>query len=333
MGMKIGIVIPYFGKFPSFFRWWYESAAANSEIDFHLVTDQELGLKPCANIFLHQMSFDVLCKKLDELLGAKYFKNPYKLCDFKPAYGYLFNDIVSDYDYWGYADLDLVFGDVTKFIKKTGVFGVYDKILDLGHLSFYRNLMEINMMFRRVDNNRNIWPYIRDSEIIWVCDENYNKNMNGVNGKLLDNKFRLYSERDCFSDVHPGYLGFYDMNNASFSNCFFWSFAGRLHRASFVNNNFVETEIVYAHFQKREVSVVDCPDGLRIFLPHHWPECSSYNEAVDCLVSLRDVDREKNSKFSQWKKKRKINKYMLLFREFFTVKGAVNCFIRIIYGA
>lgn len=331
MEIKICIVVPYFGELPRFFRWWYESAIKNSEIDFHLVTDQEVAVKQQSNFFVHQMSFDILCEKLNYLLGAKYFKYPYKLCDFKPAYGYLFNDIVSDYDYWGYADIDLIFGDISKLINKPGIFKIYDKILDLGHLSFYKNSKFINKVFCNTSNNFDYWPYIRDSEIIWVYDESYNGRLIGINGRILDIGLKLYAERVHFSDVDPKYLGFYDINNDPDENCFFWSFSDELRRTSFVNNKIVETEIVYAHFQKREVRVIDCSGGIRIYLPSHWPDCFSYDEAINCMILLKDADRKVNLKYRNWKMDRKIKKYMLLFKEVLFLKGATKFFFKTMF--
>jgi hypothetical protein len=41
----------------------------------------------------------------------------YKMCDFKPTLAYLFPELSSNstYKYWGYADLDVVWGNITKF--------------------------------------------------------------------------------------------------------------------------------------------------------------------------------------------------------------------------
>jgi hypothetical protein len=40
----------------------------------------------------------------------------YKLCDFKPALAYLFPDIVRSTDkFWGYGDMDVIWGNVTRF--------------------------------------------------------------------------------------------------------------------------------------------------------------------------------------------------------------------------
>ena len=45
-----------------------------------------------------------------------YLDHPYKLCDYKPAYGYIFPEYTKGYDYWGHCDMtDCIFGNLRKF--------------------------------------------------------------------------------------------------------------------------------------------------------------------------------------------------------------------------
>lgn len=46
---------------------------------------------------------------------------PYKLCDLKPFYGVIHEDILSKYDYWGDGDIDLVYGDLNRTLLKYAV--------------------------------------------------------------------------------------------------------------------------------------------------------------------------------------------------------------------
>ena len=45
-------------------------------------------------------------------------QKPYKLCDFKPAYGKIFEDYLEAYDFWVHCDLDIRWGDIRKFIPE-----------------------------------------------------------------------------------------------------------------------------------------------------------------------------------------------------------------------
>ena len=42
----------------------------------------------------------------------------YKLCDFKPAYGFLFPEILKEFKFWGHGDIDVIYGNIRKFISK-----------------------------------------------------------------------------------------------------------------------------------------------------------------------------------------------------------------------
>ena len=40
----------------------------------------------------------------------------YKVPDFKPMYGAMFHDLLSDYTHWGWMDIDTVMGDLSPLI-------------------------------------------------------------------------------------------------------------------------------------------------------------------------------------------------------------------------
>src|SRR5699024_8951933 len=73
-------------------------------------------------------------------------KSPKKLCDYKCAYGYVFQDYLTDYDWWGHCDLDQVFGDLGTFITDERL-NTVDKIYSIGHLTLYRNTEANNQIF------------------------------------------------------------------------------------------------------------------------------------------------------------------------------------------
>ena len=67
--------------------------------------------------------------------------SPYKLCDFKPSDGEVFEDYLNDYDYWGHCDVDLIWGDIRKFVTDE-LLEKYVRIFSRGHCSIYRNSSE-----------------------------------------------------------------------------------------------------------------------------------------------------------------------------------------------
>ena len=97
--------------------------------------------------------------------------SPYKLCDFKPAYGFLFEDYIQDYEYWGHCDCDLVFGDLETLLTPILKEG-YDKIFAAGHLTLYRNTAENNRRFMKPLRGREIYKEAFTTNKIYVFDEN-----------------------------------------------------------------------------------------------------------------------------------------------------------------
>lgn len=87
-------------------------------MDFIIVTDnREHILNKPRNVKIIHKTLDnikaIASKKLRLTINIDY---PYKLCDFKPAYGLFFSEYLSDYDFWGYADFDIIFGNIRTFI-------------------------------------------------------------------------------------------------------------------------------------------------------------------------------------------------------------------------
>ena len=71
---------------------------------------------------------------------------PQKLCDYKCAYGVIFEDYIQDYDWWGHCDLDQIFGNLNMFVTED-MLRKYDKLFSLGHLSLYKNSYKNNRIF------------------------------------------------------------------------------------------------------------------------------------------------------------------------------------------
>ena len=65
---------------------------------------------------------------------------PYKLCDYKPAYGEIFAPELSGYDFWGYGDMDLVFGDLRAYFTEDKL-RKYDKFYACPSTATRRRIM------------------------------------------------------------------------------------------------------------------------------------------------------------------------------------------------
>ncbi len=149
---KISILICYFGKFPWYFGYFIHSCKYNSKVDFLLVTDILIHIDLPSNVRVVNKSLNDIAERAEQKFGIPVvITDPYKLCDFKPAYGYIFSELIEGYDFWGYADIDVVFGNIRHFITDEILLN-YDVISCrhdylTGVFCLYRNCHQINTLF------------------------------------------------------------------------------------------------------------------------------------------------------------------------------------------
>ena len=90
---RFAIIIPYFGKFNNYFQLWLASCGKNPNYDWLLFTDNRKPDILPENVHYIFTSFDDLKRKFESKFRYKIcLDKPYKLCDYKPYYGYLFED-------------------------------------------------------------------------------------------------------------------------------------------------------------------------------------------------------------------------------------------------
>lgn len=145
---SICYVIPYFGKLPAGFNMWLLSCSTNSTIDWILYTDDHTAYHYPKNVKVHYCSYEDIKNKIQKCYDFEVsIDRPWKLCEFKPAYGEIFADDLTGYDFWGHCDMDLIWGDIRKFITED-ILAKYDKIGFQGHSILYRNIPEVNRRYR-----------------------------------------------------------------------------------------------------------------------------------------------------------------------------------------
>jgi len=110
----IAILTCWYGDYPWYLPYFIKSCTYNPSIDFIIITENLTTIpnKP-SNVIIIYKSFDEFKNNANSKLGFRVALNtPYKLNDFKPAYGFLFPEIFSQYDFWGHADIDMVYGNI-----------------------------------------------------------------------------------------------------------------------------------------------------------------------------------------------------------------------------
>lgn len=159
--IKICVLTVWFGQWPSYLPFFLKSCVKIKFIDWIIVSDQEYQEKPFENINFRKMSKQAFIETASKKLGFNItLDNAYKLCDFKPTFGKVFEDLLSDYRYWGYCDLDLVFGDILDHVyplmaDEPDIISGYADFLS-GPFCLYRNTPAINNLFRDCPDHQQI---------------------------------------------------------------------------------------------------------------------------------------------------------------------------------
>ena len=151
---RVSIIITYYGKFPWYFCYFLHSCKFNPTIDFYIITDISWDRKLPPNVNFINNTIDDIKEVASQKLGFKVnIDHPYKLNDFKPAYGFIFPELIEGYDFWGHSDLDVIYGNIRNFLTNE-MLDNYDFIslrhgYTTGCFCLYRNNEILNTYFKR----------------------------------------------------------------------------------------------------------------------------------------------------------------------------------------
>lgn len=171
-------------------------------------------------------------------------------------YGFLFEDEIKNYDFWGHCDVDLIFGDIRHFITEE-VLSNYDRILSRGHFSLYRNNDECNRFFlRSIDNTVGInsFDVVLNSAKSFAFDE-----WPGLSRIWKQQKSDRFYDEIIFDDIHQLYGHFCSAQKIKVEtrvkNVIFEYKHGVLRRYYELDDGVRSEETLYVHFQKRNMSI------------------------------------------------------------------------------
>jgi hypothetical protein len=161
------------GKYPWFFSYFLHSCRYNPTVDFLLFTDNnDPKLDLPANVKIIPYSMEQFKTDTAKALGFEIaVESGYKLCDFRPAYGKIFSDYIKDYDFWGYCDIDVIFGNIRAFMTDE-LLNEYDVISArhdylTGCFSLFRNTPAMRDLFKQSKDYRKVFTDARN----YIFDE------------------------------------------------------------------------------------------------------------------------------------------------------------------
>lgn len=263
MRKQAALIVPYFGSFPKYFDLFMLSCEKNQEFDWLIFTDNDYNsyFKP-KNVKIMKMDWYELVDIIERKLNTKfrYKLRPYKLCDLKPAYGFIFSDFLNDYSYWGHCDIDLIFGSISDFLNFDELHS-YDKLFVSGHFSLYKNTEEVNKYFYlKAPLNLSFEDALLTEENIYF-DEIWFVNI------LTYHQKRIYSNCNSFLDILPQFPNFRPLqflNEKLYKDkLYFWE-NGKI-KVSDINAGMKSklSEFMYIHLQKRELPVLGSIDRFK----------------------------------------------------------------------
>ncbi|HTF16475.1 MAG TPA: DUF6625 family protein [Chryseolinea sp.] len=186
--MKIAIVICYMGKLPWYFDYFVHSCKYNPTIDFFIISDDttcKIRL-PRNVIIIYKTIMDLNVMATMRFGFAVDIKRAYKLCDFKPTYGFLFSDLLGKYDFWGHGDIDVIFGNIRNFISsevlsQNDLISVRHDFLT-GYFLLFRNCDKMNILFTKSKD----YKRVLQSDIYLGFDETSFQFNSFAEGKAFD---------------------------------------------------------------------------------------------------------------------------------------------------
>ncbi len=151
MKARIALIIPYFGDLPHWFPYFVRSVAHSPILDVLLFTDAQAGPELPDNIKVHYCSLARFSELASRILSLPIsLSHPFKICDFRPAFGQIFQECIRHYEFWAFGDIDLVYGDVAAFLEPLmehhDVISCRKEWVS-GSLCVLRNSKEINSLF------------------------------------------------------------------------------------------------------------------------------------------------------------------------------------------
>lgn len=246
---SIKYIIPYFGKLPSeFMPMWLKSASTNQTVNWLILTDDQTSYNYPVNVEVKYCTFDDIVKRIQSIFDFKISLNkPYNLCDYKVTYGEVFAEELKGYDFWGYCDLDICWGDIRSIITDD-ILERFEKIGFRGHSTLYKNNPEVNSLYRK----GNYKDYFTDP-----TGKNHGFDEIEINELANKNGYKQYMEVS-FANITALYWNFQlslvsgveKIKNKH--RIFAWE-NGHLFSYSLLENNIVKEEYYYVHFLRRRM--------------------------------------------------------------------------------
>lgn len=257
---KIVFIIPYFGQFKNYFQLFLNSCGSNKQYNWLIFTDNKQKYDYPNNVKVNYITLKELKNIIEEKLGFKISLNKgYKLCDYKPAYGYIFEEHIKEYEFWGHCDTDVIFGDLSKYLENNNIEN-YDKLFFLGHCTIYKNNTENNRRFMLEFQGKKRYKEVFSNEKIYAFDEQFDRSINNIYDAYKFPILNQEYEANIYTKSSNLKITRYDFCKSKYivekktKSFFVWD-NGKLFRYIYINGNLEREEYMYMHLQLRKMKI------------------------------------------------------------------------------
>lgn len=282
--IKICIICIYMGELPKSFKFWLESCKNNVEIDWILITDQKVeNFKDIKNFKIINNNLEDLKTIFERKLKMTIsLEKAYKLCDFRPSYGLFFEEELKKYDYWGYCDMDMIFGKILNNLPKA-LISNYDKILKNGHLTLYKNNAFINNLFKKKAKKALSYKSVYSTNISCAFDESEK----GIVKIFRDYNIKSFYKKN-FIDISPQKYNFLEEED-KINVCYTYE-NGKIYKNIYINEELKKYEKIYIHFQKRKLNFdeVDIEKNKKYIFGEKIIKFQEQKDIIDYILSQRN---------------------------------------------
>lgn len=304
---RICIYSIYIGKLPDISRVWIKSCGYNKDFDFVLITDdkvENITIPPNLKIINYTLTeFKNKCQKAFNFPIE--LSNSYKLCDYRVVIGDVFKEELKKYEWWGFCDIDLIFGDLKKYITDE-MLNLYQRIGMYGHLTLFKNCKEMNELYKKdgsifnykeVFSNKHNYIFDETAGLNMICRKNkieWFKKLKIIDANRFSNRITEYFQENHFQEI------------------FYWD-NGKVKYAAIVDGKIIEDEFAYIHISSKKIEVPYDIDNIQSFYitSKQLYEKVKYDKLYDEIMEHTEFiserqDKEDNLKLRKiWLKKKK----------------------------
>lgn len=212
---RVCLICCYMGPLPRYFPLWLYTCRYNPEVKFLLFGSHLPEESPVENVDFIPLTLNEFRRRASETVGFDVsLTHPRKICDFKPAYGDIFEEYVSGYDFWGHCDIDIIWGNMS-FITEESILEENDVVSARGDrfvsgaCTLFKNNDEVRRLYKKSPSWRKVYSEPEMLSFSEACRRpNFKKSLGNI--KELVKKERLVSMTDVvFNEVKNGSLSFY----------------------------------------------------------------------------------------------------------------------------